>query len=599
MSDAAALPSPTPAPVSRGARTAILAFFVALSVVHGLASWWTPVWGDDWGDWTWAARHESYSPLRWLGAFLWGHPSTSEILGYVTARSDVFRVIVSPAMTCALIVGVFALALRRLPRATWLDALGLAWVSALFWLAGSRMGFVFFHREFAAVGIYSTALAVWWLLPLWCGWRIPRRLELAMIVGAVLVGLTTRQLAVGALVALVTLPAARRPLRYRALRNALAIGTLAGFALPPWLEVARIVTHGFEPDLLLLATALRPGSLVIAALVVGGVAARWRWPQADGGALGDSPDPSEALRWLAAAVAISAFALFGPRYSDATLVPATAALAAGALPYVLWLAQVRTLRTALVALVALVHLLAWWLALDRYHTLGDAWRERVAILAHAPTGATPVIPPYEHVMPDFWEFGEDLSGAASRQAVAIDVFDLADIDIDPRPRRFEPNPEVRVQLEVGGMSDAELAPYRPHRWATEPAVARVQFSDMFTRIESDTGMRPTARLVVTSIALGDFAKGRKLVVAWADRNGIFAPVIRPPHVDNNERYETTIIDRYADTFDEAYAVHDGIVSSTPYIDGSAFMRPKTKQLAAMVLCNRDYCLVANAFLPPF
>src|SRR4051812_23081715 len=100
---------------------ALIAFAFLLAGAYALVAAWTPILGDDWNHWIWAGRHRSDGSGQWLRAFLGSHVTFSNLISYALARSRAFHVLVTPAVQLGLVVGLFTLAMRRTPRATWTD----------------------------------------------------------------------------------------------------------------------------------------------------------------------------------------------------------------------------------------------------------------------------------------------------------------------------------------------------------------------------------------------------------------------------------------------------------------------------------------------
>jgi hypothetical protein len=146
---------------------AMFAFFIATAIVHALVASWTPWSSEDWGHQLWAAQHRGGA-----GELFASHWQLGQLVGYALARSVAIHVLLASVAFVTLIVGVFVLAFQRLPQTTWDDALALVLASALLWIGQSRPGHVWFARDDLATDVCGCALAVWFLVPLRCKWRV-------------------------------------------------------------------------------------------------------------------------------------------------------------------------------------------------------------------------------------------------------------------------------------------------------------------------------------------------------------------------------------------------------------------------------------------
>ncbi|MDB4956284.1 MAG: hypothetical protein JWO36_3853 [Myxococcales bacterium] len=579
------------------ARIALVGFLVAMLVVHGVVAYWSPVQGEDWTHWAWAAQHRDDGVISWLAS----HFTFVEAMSYLLSRFTIVHAILSPLMSVALVVGVFTIALRRLPRATWDDVLGIALVSALIWITGPRAGLVWFHRPYVATHICGATLAVWLAAPYRCGWSVRRAWWPLLVLGGLCVGTSTRTIATASLVGLV-FALRTQPRRERWMWvafSALLVGTAIGYAKPPWIEFAKVFRRGLEANLNQLNFPIREAgelvSLVLGLLLVNVVL---RVAGRSGAPSETRPNGDDTWRWFFAWLGISAWALFGPKYSEATLLPATIAISVAALPYLLWFAQARLLRYVLTVFAILVHVIVWWLALTTYSRLGEEGRERVAALEKARPGDVVQVAPYSEVLPTFWCFGEDFLGAASRQKAALEIWQVRDIELVPPPRRFEPDPGLRVALEVDGISESQLSSARPPvTWAGEPSVARTQFEQLVNRLRSVTHHPITARLVATNVTLQDAS--RPILIAWVEQGEVVSPNVSRSTLDANDRYSLIIKPPAASLFSEAWIVSGGTAHSTPYLEGHPRLQPMTAGLYVTVVCNPARCLVADAFVAVF
>ena len=172
------------------------------------------------------------------------------------ARCRAVHALLTPVVALALIVGLFTVALRRLPRPTWPDVLALMLASTLLWIGQPWAGVTLFHTANVALFVYGSAVMVWFIAPLRCNWDPSRRSWPVLVVAGYCVGTSTRAIATATLVYfIVALCKRRAPWMWFACAG-LVIGVVVGFANPPWVEIARVMNRGFEPDLVWSRPAL-------------------------------------------------------------------------------------------------------------------------------------------------------------------------------------------------------------------------------------------------------------------------------------------------------------------------------------------------------
>jgi len=582
-------------------RIALFGFFAALVAVHATVGWWQPLQVDDWTHLLWDAQRE--------GAWLATHFTFCDMLGFALTHSAALHAIVSALAMVALVLGAFVLARRRLPRIdAWDDVLGVIVISALLWITQPRAGFVWFHRPNVACHVCGCVVAVWLLAPFRCGWRVRGTGVVALAIAGLLAGTSSRQIALATLVGLaIAIRRTPRPARARWMwvaLGALGAGTIVGFIDAPHMEPLRVLHRGLEPNLIALNLPIREGGQLITLVVLLSLARlgidQLR-PQRRLGALAVAlPDPRETHAWFWAWFGICVVCLFGPRYSEATLLPATLVVVIAASPYVAWLCSTRPLRWAVVALAIVVHVLAWSTALTLFARLGDEFRDRMARLERAPAGSVAVIAPYSEALPTSWFFGEDWV-VASRQLIGIELFGVRDIEFASRFRRLEDNPHLAITLETEGLTDEQVRTASPAYWATDASDARLQLEDFVKRARRATGKPFTARLVVAPIAQLEFAerKGRPLEVAWYEHGELTAPRVVRGTPDPTDRQNISLPAALAAAHPESYVVRDGKAAAAAY-DGVAYhVQPMVAGLVAMVACDPQRCLVVDAFLPRF
>lgn len=566
----------------------VVAACAAMAIVHAIVAWWTPVQGDAWLHWIWAGRHPDAS----IGTWLVTHATSADAFGYLLARCHLAHVILSPLVSIALVVGLFTVALRRLPRDG--DLLGLGLTSALIWIAQPHAGVVWFYTPSVAMHVYGAAAAVWVLAPFRCGWTVPRSLWPLLVVLGYLAGTSTRAIGLLALVLMLMMLRGRRERWTWFALGGLVAGTLVGYALPPYLEVGKVLRRGVDPNGFVLTLPIEEIGKAVAlvcvlALVEAGRRVAMLRPLADDA----RPSGREAFACLVAYLVTSVWCILGPKYYEATLLPATCLLVVGALPWLLWFATARGYRLALAGFTVAVHAVAWSLALVSYHGIGAEGAARQDALDRTPSGEVATLPTYSQILPTFFFFGEDLANPRMRQLVAVEALGLRDIELEPSFRRLEENPQIEVALESDA-TPAELAAARvPVRWGTVPSVAREQFEQFLRRLPR----KVAAKLVVKNLAFPQLAT-RPLLLAWADAHEIVAPRSAVSSLDEENQYTVKLYTGLK-MFDEAWFVQNGVATKTPYRNGSPRIRPTTPTLAAVVVCNSSVCLLEDAFVPRF
>jgi hypothetical protein len=575
-------------------RILFVACFVAMALVHAIVAFWTPVQGDAWLHWVWAGRH----PGAGIGTWLAAHLTSADTFGYILARCHGIHVVVAPMLVIALVMGLFTVALRRTPRATGEDLLALALTSALIWIAQPHAGMTLFYTPSLAMHVAGAAAAVWLIAPLRCGWDVPRIGWPALVVAGYLAGTSTRAIALVTLVSVIVLVRHRPRERWMWVAlGGLVVGVIVGFARPPYLEVGKVFRRGLDPNLFVLNLPIQAIGKVVALVAVfalvdlgRGVFGRSRVP------VESRPEARESAWLLFAYLATSVWCLFGPKYFEATLLPATCLLVVAALPWLLWFATARGHRLVLVVFAVAVHAVAWSVALHDYRTIGAEGAERQRILEHTHAGGTAVVHPFHDILPTSFFFGEDLAQARMRQLVATEALGIRDIVIEPAFRRFEPNPGVVVSFEQEGATPQELQAARaPELWSTVPSVAREQFEQLVHRLQAG-GAHVTARLVARLAVPGLGA--RPLLLAWADAKELVSPRVALSTLDEENQYTVKL---YSDLkrFHEAWWLQGGVLVKTPYRNGSPRVRPTLPVLNGVIVCDDRQCLLADAFVPHF
>jgi hypothetical protein len=277
--------------------------------------------------------------------------------------------------------------------------------------------------------------------------------------------------------------------------------------------------------------------------------------------------------------------------------PASCLLVIGALPVLLWLATAKWLRGVLIGIAVGVHAIVWPIALSKYHGFGAEGELRMATLEHTPKGQKAFIHALAQIPPDFWFPGETLGIARQRQLIAIDAFGLRDIEFIEDFRRLDPNPQVRMHLEVDGVTQTELAAARvPEFWATEVGAARKQFELFVKRLRAVSHNKVSARLVVE---VPGYADARPLLAAWSDEEGTMIPRSSRSSIDPDAQITARLYPPESRRFNEAYLIEGNHVAQIHYHGGSPVFRPSAMTLDLVVACNPKRCLVIDAFIPRF
>lgn len=574
-------------------RRGLLGFFAAMIVVHGVLAWWQPLQGEDWDQLTWTAEHTE----SWLAT----HFTLPDIVSFALARSVGGAILVTVLASTALVLGVFVVARRRLPRATWDDVLGVVMVSALIWIGLPRAGFVWFHRAHVAYQIVGCAIAAWFIAPFRCGWRVRGVGAALLAIAGLCVGTSTRQIAVATLVG-VGWAVVRMPRRDRAgwmwlALAGLAVGTVIGFLDPPYIALNRVYGRNLEVTLVALNLPIRETGQIIALLLLLALAklAIDAWWPAQRPPTNAPPLPArETLAWLGGWLAICVACLCGPRYSEATLLPATLVLVIAALPYVAWLCETRVVRGALGALAVGLHVVVWSTGLVVLHQLSGEFQDRMARLAATPPGGTAVISPYSQNAPNNWFYGEDW-GPSSRQLIGIELFGVADIAFDASFGALEDSAGLVFHLEVEGLADEVRRATSPALWSNEVAGARTQFETFVVRAERAAGPTFRARLLVDNLAFAA-REARPLELASYADGALFSPHARRSNFDVHDRLRISPEPTLPAIYPEAYVVHDGRGEGVLYNAGAYGVQPMEVGLFAVVACNPQRCLLVDAFV---
>ena len=578
-------------------RLAAYAFLVATMAVNGVVAWLSPLQGNDWNHVMWARAHADDSTFAFVTTWLAQHATFHDATGYLLASSTLAHALMTPLVACALLWGMFTIAARRRPNLDdWQDVVVLVTLSAFLWFAAPRAGVTWFHRPYVAQWIYGATVTLWFLAPYRCGWRAPRYASVLLVIAGFCAGSSGRQLGFVALV-LAILAIRKAPERARWMWAGL-VGLVAGVVLA-FLDRPQIDFSGFrrgvEATFVAIDFPIREGgeliSLVLGLVLVKLVLARVRPATADPSA----PDTSETLRWLWVWFAFAVISMFGPKFTDAALFPASITLCIAAYPVVRWLVTTPALRVFLAALAIGAHTIVWTISLVTYVRVHAMFTDRMERLT---TGSGIVeIAPYFPVRSTFWFIGEDLATLLQRQLVAISVFHLDDIKIIPTFRGYERAADVSVKLEVEGISDAQLRSARPPRqWAATPSVARKQLDDLVGRMPGAGDAGAAVRLVADLAPSA--ARGRPVLVGGYERGVSIVPKVTRRSFDEVNNVPITVRPAsFAKDYPDAFVI-DGTTESRIEPQNGVYQVPATNTgNQILVACGATRCILLEAFVP--
>jgi hypothetical protein len=571
-------------------RVVLSAYIATLFVLHGAIAWLAPIATDDWDLLVWSRVYRNAPIGDWAYEFIIRHPTLADLANHAIAHYRWLHAVLTPIAALAVVFGMFAVAMRRLPRFdSWDDVRLIVVLSALLWIAGARVGLVFAHRPYAAAWLYGTAAALWLFAPFRCGWHPPKAL---MVIGALFVGTVTRPIGIFTTVAIAIIAVKeRRGWHWLMLAAAVvgtAIGLVRGFFDFSGMGSSLTRTYAVVGEAAeVLALML---GLVIVKIIVGTL-----WPQHRGDA---SPETSETLHWLAAWFGFAVVSLLGPRYSEAAVFPAAVLTCIAAIQVVPWLMASRPIRHVLLAIAIGINLIAWTLAVSKSLPQYAAFRERIAAIKAAPRGATVTVPPYHQIRPSFFVYGEDLQEAARRQMIAAALYGKRDIILSPAFRRLEINPALDIRLEIEGVTPEQLrAAHVPEQFASSLKTARAQFEVAVKELQWRLAKPFTARLVIDRPY--DLLHGRKLIGAMYEGGTLTTMKVTRKAQDDESRQALVVIPRsFPRTHQETYLVVGSRVSPITY-DSRARYRVQvlTTDVHAVIACDAERCFLVDAFIP--
>lgn len=579
-------------------RVAMLGFVAATLVLWGVVAFLSPLSKEDWDYLVWITQHRREPIPDWFVSFLTKNPTFSDAINVLVVRFPFMHAIVTPLLGLAAIWGTFTLAMRRLPKLdAWADVATIVIIAAFLWIAAPRCGLTYFHRP-SAQWLGGTAMALWYFVPLRCGWRPTGwRSALVVLVGF-LAATSTRQLGMVAtavtIYALVKTPKGERPAWLWIALGAVVAGTAVGFA--KGMFDFRGLKPGFELSLVQLNVPIYEGGelvsfvavFVLVKLVIGAL-----WPAHAGERM---PDTRETLRWFGVWLGYILIALLGPRYAEPSLYPAAVLLVIAVLPVVHWLLTSTPLRFVLLAICVAINIVAWSFALSKYATFASEYRERRQTLKAAPRGSTVTVKTYSQIRQEFWFYGEDWQEAARRQYLAKVLFKLEDIQMSPAFRRLEYNPKLALRLESEGLTPEQLrAAGVPDRWPSTLRNARIEFDDVVASVKA-TGPF-TLRLVVDGITT-DVLRGRPLLAASHERGTTTTMrVKRTPQDEESRQAVLPTPASFAKQYPESYTVIGGRAAPVAFKRKRYLVQCLSTELHAVIACDPSACFLVDAFIP--
>jgi Family of unknown function (DUF6056) len=496
--------------VKRGA-ILVVAVVAALWVHLVALAWLSPIAGDDW------------RPLLDPAGL-----SSGTLVHAALCRVPILHVVATPLVAIALVVGIAALALRRIPLRRGEDALALLVTSALLWMLAPRAGLVFSHRATAVSELYATCAAVWLVLGYAraSGWLpgprhgvrraiAPGAAALGMFGAGVVAASFSRHIGTALLLAIAWHLARARPRAAWAWTGlgGVAVGTvLIWYAAPP-LDLDVTAGRGITAYLHSVSFALRVPAIVIAALVLVALVdlARGRIVAFDRTAAG----PILVAHGVPVAITILAIAELSPAVTPAQQFAAVAIAAIVACRVIIDRTEDRTglvrgnRARAVVAAAAIASQL--WIARASIHVLCEADHDataRFAQLAQAPAGSIVTLPLYHRNRQGEYAFGEDLRVAELRDRIAARRFGLRAITLEPAPHGYEQSSPIEYQAITDGPPSATLC--LPRWYAADLVAAREQLAAALACARA-AGLGD-----LTLRAVGLAVEGRAVEAAWLE-----------------------------------------------------------------------------------
>ncbi len=428
----------------------------------------SPVLLDDWYQLTWHRHNELTLASVWEYArynYFHFNPRIGDVLLMLVNGPPVIHLIATPLVQVALLWVVFAVAFGRWPRPTTRDLQLLLFIQVAIWIAVPAPGVMYFYRPFTTnyLWAFTTTLALFapYRIALTRGddrarpWLTP-----VMAVVGWLAGMSNEHTGPTAMVAMaIFVGYAWRKRRLRVWMIAGAVGLYLGYPMlflaPGQTERYAGVATRNTPVVVLAERGLR-GSFDIIVAFVGEVQLATNLALVAFLAyLGAIRRRAERIPTLPprvlAAIALPVVAagsivvtLFVSPAVGERLFFASGVLVVIGLVVVADVAFAeRAARRLVVGICIVVFGYHAFRFVYVYAVGGRANRERMAILAAAPDGTTPTVPPYKMWKRTRWWWGDDFRYSSLREYVGNEVYDVDGIEMDRHTRWSEPSPGER------------------------------------------------------------------------------------------------------------------------------------------------------------
>ena len=454
--------------------------------LHAIAiAWLAPIGGDDWA--AFVGRSD--------GSSLVTMPVTRDLIHWSLCNVPAVHVVMTPLVAIALLFGLAALALQRLPdprRGD--DAIAVLVISSLLWIADVRTGLVYAHRATAAAELYGSCAAVWFAIVYARagGWiagparRPPAALAaLAMLIAGVIVGATTRYLGTVVLLGLGWHLARTRP------RAAWAWTGLAGVAIGIamiWAsDRSRVLDliwdRGWWAYLHAVVVGLRAPTVIAAGVVLAVVIQLARGAIAGRPAATTSSTISLVAWTVPIAIAIGAIVELSPRNdSSQQLFAAAAAVAVVACRVLIDLFDDRALRRLVIGGAVVIELVVARASFRANNAARLDAAARIAALEAGAPGSVVTVPPYRKIRTSAYVLGEDFRSAELRDRVATRRFGLRAIAIEPVVHNEQPVSPIEFRAVWAGPAAAGAV--LPSWYSADLETAREQLAGVVGRARS-------------------------------------------------------------------------------------------------------------------
>jgi hypothetical protein len=563
-----------PAPAHVAWRYALVGLWLHLVAI----AWIAPVIGDDWGPAIAIARGEAIDHAL-------AHPRLTDLAHLAIVGSKVVHVVVSPLVVLALIAGLVAIALGRVPDVRKPDdARAMVIVSTLLWLAAPRSGLVVSYRSLLAIEVYGLCAAVWFAMPYVLGKTPFGRLgpvarAAAMAALGVAVGMTSRPVATVAATGLVIAVAVSRTRvvwKWAGVAG-IAIGAVATWIVGTPIDWEDIASRGasnldlfnrlfFFPVYIAFATVVLAAFHVVRHPITAGAGPTRRIP-------------AVVAIALAASIGSGALVLLVPKLTTVRMFAPAAAIVVACAAVILAIVPIdRAIRRVMIGLVIAAQL---GMVISSAVLLVPAWQrhaDRIEALEAAAPGTTAVVPPYSRHKQNQWFFGEDFLRSNVRDRVATEIYGLRAIVLEPALGTQEP------AAELGLRADAPVGTATPPWYSADLATARAQFGRVLAGTDG-------ARLVVTAVAVPD--RSDPIVAATIDRGRLVHARLAQPRIDRDGRLRLRVsgIDPTVVWALALDRVEDRV--ALPREDDTYVLIPGRRTVYAIVACTPDRCLLAD------